>query len=234
MVEHEEACPEWQEDVAGFLVAQIDPAREVALAHHLRSCDRCRAEVDSLSDLVAVSLTAEPEPHRAVDDPPPELRSRVTSELSGQRRARRSRRRLRALVADARAWAAGGVVVAVVAVIAAVVVGSGDGDGGRLPGDPVRFALAPEGARVEAVVADDPSGSVVQVIAEGLDPAETYALWLTPPGVDWTGRVPAGTFRPDEAGRVDVRLECALPAEVVERVWATDGSGAVVIDTQEA
>lgn len=38
------------------------------------------------------------------------------------------------------------------------------------------------GSSAEVVVADEGSGSMVQLVARGLDPHTTHALWLTPPG----------------------------------------------------
>ena len=35
MVEHLEACPEWQEDLAAWAVAQGSPEREAALVAHM-------------------------------------------------------------------------------------------------------------------------------------------------------------------------------------------------------
>ena len=74
----------------------------------------------------------------------------------------------------------------------------------------------------------------MELTAEGLDPAVTYALWLTPPGGGYAERVAAGTFRPDEDGKVDVRLRSALPAEDAGRVWATTPEGQIVLDTEQA
>ena len=78
-----------------------------------------------------------------------------------------------------------------------------DDDTGRIKGEQYAMTVG-EG---EAVVAPYEGGSSeVQLTATGLDPDITYALWLTPPGGGYDERVPAGTFRPDEDGTVDVRL----------------------------
>jgi hypothetical protein len=101
-----------------------------------------------------------------------------------------------------------------------------------LQGEEVAFTRVPSGATVEAVIADERSGSLVQLIASGLDPDVTYALWLSPPEGTWDDRVAAGTFRPDEHGEVDVRLSCALPADETGRVWATTPEGEIALDTK--
>lgn len=220
------ACPEWQEDLAGWLVAQLAPDREARLAAHLEGCRRCREEADALLAVAAVSLAAEGVVPAALgpDDgePPADLGDRIAASVRRQRRHR-------ALAAAGLALLAGAA-----AVVAAVALGVGGRDGAPEPlqGRTVTFAVVPAGGSAQAVVADDPGGSVVALRAEGLDPGTTYALWLTPPGGDWTDRVAAGTFRPDPDGSVSVELPCALPAEDYGRAWATTPDGAIALDTE--
>ena len=221
--ERREACPEWQGDLADWLMATISPAREAALDAHLAGCAACRAEADELLDVAAVALTADPDlpSNRPVEPSPPELGQRIERRIRSERRTRLARR---SLVSAAGAAAAAAVVVV------AVAVGGDDGPG-RLRGEEFAFRTLPAGVQAEAVVADDGgAGSLVQLVASGLDPDVTYALWLTPPGGTYPDRVAAGTFRPDEDGTVDVRLRSPIDAEKVGRVWATDVRG-VVIDT---
>jgi len=226
MAERPEACAEWRDDLAAWLVAQVAPEREVALADHLATCPACRAEAESLLAVAAVTLAVDPvadvEPAQPGDDePPPDLGDRILARVAVERRGRA---RLRAGVAALAASAA--VVVAI------LVVRDGD-DAGPLDGEPIEFARVPAGATVEAVVAEDEGdGSLVELVASGLEPDITYALWLSPPGGGWEDRIPAGTFRPDEDGQVDVRLRCALPAHDAGRVWATTPDGEVTLDTE--
>lgn len=220
MAERPTACAEWQVDLAGWAVAQLDPGREAELLAHLAWCAVCRSEGESLLAVAAVVLAADPDgPADGIPEPPAHLRARVVDAISAERRTRRLVR-------------AGGVVlVALAASIVAVVVLSGDDDPARLEGERVAFTVAPEGASVEAIVADEDRGSVVQLVARGLDPDVTYALWLSPPGGGYDDRVAAGTFRPDADGRVDVRLRCALPADEYGRAWATTPDGKIALDT---
>lgn len=222
MAERPEACAQWQPALAGWVVAQLAPDEEAALRAHLDACARCRAEADSLMAVAATSLGVEPSwvPSSAAGAPAPEaLGARIAAAMRYEsRRARRAR-----LVAVL------GLAAAAVAVVVAVALRDG---GDRLDGTPVEFAVVPTGARAAAVVAPDADGSIVGLTASGLDPQVTYALWLTPPGGGYEDRLPAGTFRPDESGRVDVRLPCALPAEEAGRVWATTPAGDVALDTE--
>lgn len=230
-----EACPEWQGDLAAWVTAQGPPDREAALLAHLGTCTTCRAEADGLLAVAAVALVADPD--RAVTGsgaggapepgaeralaPPPDLGDRIAARVRAERRGQLRRR---ALVAAAGAAAAAAVLVG------ALVVGSGDGDPARLDGEEFAFTVG----QGEAVVApyEDGASSQVQLVATGLDPDMTYALWLSVPGGGRDERIPAGTFRPDADGTVDVQLPCAMPAGEVGRVWATTPDGQLALDTQ--
>jgi hypothetical protein len=210
--------------MAGWVVAQLDPTEEAALLEHLEGCGTCRAEADSLLVVAAVSLGADLGPAPPADaTPPPELGTRIFGRVARERRARAVGR-----VATAMA-AAVAVVVAVVAVSA--VRDTGDDP---LRGEPVEFARLAPGVRAAAVVAPEGTGSMVHLTGEGLDPEVTYALWLTPPGGGYPDRTPAGTFRPNADGSVDVRLRSALPADELGRVWATTPAGEIALDTEPA
>jgi hypothetical protein len=222
MAEHPLACEAWRAALAGWAVAQLDPHEEAALLGHLDGCAICRAEADSLIEIAAVSLGADLAPP-ATDEvaPPADLGDRVIARVARERRARWAGR-----VATAMAAAAA-------AVVAVAVVASVDGDGaGPLQGEQVVFARTAPGVDAAAVVAPEGSGSLVELTATGLDPDTIYALWLTPPGGGYPDRIAAGTFRPDADGEVDVRLQSALPAAAMGRVWATDSEGDIVLDTE--
>lgn len=218
------ACAAWQQRLAEWLVAQVGPEDEAALAHHLAGCEGCAAEADSLLTVAAVSLGADPggEPWRLVrDDPPPtDLADRIVARVAIERHTSKLR------------WAS--VAVVALAAAAALLVVSSRDPASRLDGEPVSFARLAPGVDAAATVAPDHAGSLVELTAEGLDPAVTYALWLTPPGGGYAERVAAGTFRPDEDGNVDIRLRSALPAEDAGRVWATTPEGQIVLDTEQA
>ena len=225
MVEHPIACEAWRPALAGWVVAQLDPAEEAALLHHLDGCTACRAEAASLLDVAAVALGADlapPEP--GVTSPPPDLADRILGRVARERRVRWAGRAVTAM-----AGAAG--AVAAVAVVAAGLSDTGDGP---LRGEEVEFVRLETGVAAAAVVAPEGTGSLVHLTASGLDPDTTYALWLTPPGGGYRERVAAGTFRPDADGEVDVRLRSALPADEMGRVWATTPEGDIALDTQPA
>lgn len=215
------ACAAWQEDLAGWLMAQVPPEREARLVEHLAVCPACREESESLLGVSAVSLATDPDAEVVgSEEVPPDLGDRIVGTISTERRRRRLARA--GLVALASAAAA----------VAVVVVVQRDTAPMPLHGDEVAFTVMPPGARVDATIAEDDLGSIVQLAASGLDPDVTYALWLSPPKGAWDDRVAAGTFRPDAHGAVDVRLRCALPADAYGRIWATTPDGTVALDTE--
>jgi hypothetical protein len=217
------ACSEWREHLAGWVVAQLGPDDEAALVAHLDECRGCRVEADSLLAVAAVSLGADPggEPwERDRDAPPPaDLADRIVARVAAERRPRLL---ARAAIAVA--------TVAVVGLLAGALLG---GDPAPTGGEPVAFARVAPGVDAAATVRPDDAGSVIELVADGLDPEVTYALWLTPPGGGYRDRVPAGTFRPDGAGRVDVTLRSALPPDDASRVWATTPDDTVILDTDQ-
>ncbi len=224
--ERRTACHAWQHDVGAWVVAQIDPARERLFDAHRAECDACRHEAASLAAVAAVALGVDPARGRLdetepIDAPESDLAARIGSAIASERRRRRARRL--AAVAAAAAGVTAGAVLAVAALR--------DPEPRPLRGEAVAFSVVPQGAAAAAVIAADGEGSIVQLVADGLDPGVTYALWLTRPGGTWDDRVPAGTFRPDAGGHVDVRLRCASAPDEYGRVWATTPDGEIALHT---
>ncbi|MET0727992.1 MAG: anti-sigma factor [Acidimicrobiales bacterium] len=226
MAERPTACEAWQADLAGWLSAQLPPDREAPLADHLAGCETCRAEADSLLAVAAVLLGTDPESsnggadQRAVrHQPPPDLGDRILAAVAAtERRGRSVRIGLGLLLAAA--------------AIAAFLVVRIDRSPDPFPGDAVAFTVTPPGSEVTAVLSPDDGGTLVQLTATGLEPDVTYALWMSAPDATWQDRVPAGTFRPNEEGRVDATLHCAYPPNKYARVWATTPEGEVALDTK--
>jgi hypothetical protein len=211
-----EACDDRRGDLAAAALGRLGPADLAALEQHLAGCDACRDELERLHGVAGVLALADP----LGDDvaaPPDDLGSRVFERVANERRAARTRRRARALLAAA-------AVIIVVTVGVAVLRPSGDEP---LDGIEVAFTEAPAGVDASATIARKGDGTVVELRAEGLDSDTVYALWLSSADGD---RVPAGTFRPDESGEVEVRLPCALKASSAARIWATTPEGDVPLD----
>lgn len=216
------SCAAWQEDLAGWLVAQLPPEREARLVEHLADCAACRGEADSLAGVAAAMLAASPseiEPGRPAEAVAAPMA--IVDRAAVVVRSRRARRT---------AWA--GLLTLAASLVTGLVVSATRDDDAAIDGIEVAFAFAPDGASASAVIAADDGASVVELVATGLDPDLTYALWLSPPGGTLDDRVPAGTFRPDERGSVSVLLRCSLPPDRYDRAWATTPTGAVALDTR--
>jgi hypothetical protein len=220
MDERLEACAEWRDDIAAWLVAQIGPDRESALLDHLRQCPGCSAEAESLLAVAAMSLGSAPDSPTIDPDllPPPELGDRVVGAVRRERGVRRAM--------------AVGVVGFAAVLLLSLVVSISTAHDRKLTGDAMAFSVVPANGSGTATVAHDPAGSIVQLTATGLDPGLTYALWLTPPGGGYAERVAAGTFRPAPDGHVDTILRSSIAADEVGRVWVTDPDGDITLDTK--
>ena len=208
------ACPDRRGDLG---VAALDPGSvDPELAHHLEGCAACTDELRRLREAAAMLPLAPSAPDatgpdgEAVDA----VLARAVDQLRREHRRRVVRRRT----------AIAAVVLVTVGVVAALRTGSGD-DG--LEGERIAFTRAAAGAEGEAVVAPSGAGSVVEVIAEGLEPGAVYALWLS--SADGR-RTPAGTFKVGDDGTVQARLPCGMAATDADRVWATDETGDVALD----
>jgi anti-sigma-K factor RskA len=154
-VSHEEV----RDQLAEYLLGDLDEVSEQAVARHLRGCGTCRQELVALSEGVSTFARAAHEL-----DPPPELRDRVLGTLTEERKAvepPRSAPAKRPRRMGVLAWAAAFVAVVVVSgSLATAVVATGRASDwhpeaskyeaflGALGGSNVRTAkLTPQGAQ---------------------------------------------------------------------------------------
>lgn len=91
----------------------------------------------------------------------------------------------------------------------------------------VALAGAEAGIDGSAELRQDDEFTAIHLVASGLEPDLVYAAWLAPEEGE---KQAAGTFRPDEDGRVEVDLVSAYPLESAARVWVTDHAGATVLN----
>jgi hypothetical protein len=184
MAERPLACEAWQGALAGWLVAQLTPGEEAALADHLSTCEACRAEADSLLHVAAVTLGADALPAASGEPPPPDLGDRIVARVARERRARRAGR-----IALAMSAAAG-------AVVAGVLVARDPGEP-ALRGEPVAFVRQARGVDATAVLAaDDGGGSLLELTATGLDPTRPTPCGSPHPAVATTTASPRAPSAP--------------------------------------
>jgi anti-sigma factor RsiW len=178
---------------------------------HLRSCDRCRAELAGLTDAAAALAFAVEGPV-----PPPELRGRILEAARQEPSNVVPLRPRRAIFASAAA------LFAVAATAAAVGFGiwaaslhhslADARTANRILGDPSSRHVPVSGARGELVVS--PSGAAV--LALDLPPApngKTYEAWIANPNVhragQFNGRTTVLPVRVPRGARVMVTIERA-------------------------
>ena len=89
------------------------------------------------------------------------------------------------------------------------------------------FSDAAPGVEGSFALQGNGQGTAVIFEHQGLDPDETYWLWLTD---DSGRRVSAGTFH-GAAGTTRMTLQSALPEDDAVRIWVTDTADDVVLDS---
>jgi hypothetical protein len=214
-----EPCRGRRGDVAAYALGRLTPDEATRTLAHLDGCPTCR---DALAELRSTAALLPLADHRRIDSqpvPPPDLGERIQQKVREDRRAQRARitrRRLTTVLAAAAA-------IVVLAVAAILIV---DRDRGptlqafsdAVPGVDGSFALE----------AND-QGTAVLFEHRGLDPDETYWLWLT----DESGRrMSAGTFHGGASDTTRITLQSALPEDQAVRIWVTDTADDVVLDSQ--
>lgn len=202
------SCSVREEELGPFLLGQLPPEQAEAVSQQVAQCPSCSAEVAKLAPVVAAlaasgpPLAAEGQAHGEADsqtDLPPEGWNRV---LTTMRREKRQGIRRRTLLG-----AAAAVVLGIGGVAA---VRAADGDDHEPPGgsEGVEVTLAGvPGASASMVLAERRWGTAIDLEVSGLDPDETYGVWLERRE---GGRLSAGSFRPDGDGTFALSLSSAL------------------------
>lgn len=203
----------WRDSAGAYVVGALDADQRAAFDEHLRSCERCAAEVVELAPLPAL-LSRVP-----VDelDSAPERRDRIESVVDAVRaevsRTERSRRRWRTLAAAA--------VVALVVGTVGVLVGSGaDGtdDVAERSGVPLVVESAVGGVSGEVVADERAWGTYVHLSVEGLPERDRYEVWV----VDRTGAWHhAGAWGPTDDGGARLGASSHVRIDDVDRVVVT-------------
>lgn len=203
-------------DVAGYALGVLEPGERSAFEAHLRGCDDCRSELDSMRGMAEILALA---PSRVAEAPPGlEARTlRAVERAAAEDRpsappARRRRRLVPALVAA-------GFVAAGLAVVA--VVGGGE----RPPVEAVaELRGGPRTASITLVKTG--IGRVVELRTGDLPilpKGEYYEVWFVGPGdrPRRPERISAGTFHPNEDGRSDVTFAAAVDPAKYPRMAIT-------------
>jgi anti-sigma-K factor RskA len=198
------------DDLAAWLLGELEPEAERAFATHLRDCEECRSEAAELDPLPGLLATAAP-PFTV----PAGLEARTFEAIERAAGTRRRRRRWRVPIA------VGAVTAAAAAAVAVGVVVLRDG-GDRLTLE----SVAGEAVDVSATVQVTDVGREVTLDIDRLAdprPDGVYELWFVAP--DDTRRRPdrisAGTFHPSADGTGRVRLVAAADPQRYPRLSVT-------------
>jgi anti-sigma-K factor RskA len=217
---------------AAYALDALDADEAEAFEAHLGQCERCRAELASLTETAAALAWAVGEA-----SPPQRLRAAILEAAAAERanvvplRVRTLTLRLAAAAAAVAACAA-----IVVGVWAATLANSLSRERAARASDATAVDILADDAsrraslsRGKGVVAVAPNGQAVLVVRRlsALPPGKTYEAWVIPHG---GAPLPAGTFSAGGATTV-VRLRGTVPAGAV--VAATvERAGGVQAPTQ--
>lgn len=201
-------CGVQEDELGPFLLGHLDEDQAAAIAERIAACPSCSSEVAQLRAVVATMAEGSPPDEVAAvvsptgaDTPPmsaaPEGLANVLTAVRRERLGLRPRRR--------RFVALGAVAVA--AAVTAISVGSI-----AWPTAPDReVVMARQGsvgdAAASATLDGRPWGTAITLQAQGLEPGETYGVWLERRE---GGRLPAGSFSPSDDGTVTLQLTSGL------------------------
>lgn len=191
-------CDVEPHELGPYLLGHLDPATSASVAERVASCPTCASQVDELRPVVtAMAAVAPPDDQPEVAGPTSldEGWERVTSALEHERPHDHG---------SWRRW-----LLAAAAVV--IVVGLGVAVSARFAGedDDQRISLAgAQGVSATAQLEEQPSGTTIDLTVRGLEPGEVYGVWLERLE---GGRLPAGSFRPNDDGTAHVTLTNALP-----------------------
>jgi hypothetical protein len=203
--------PETRNLLGPYVMGILDTQEERMVEEHLEGCGDCRAEErdlrlahERLADLA-----------HATETPPPDLKDRVVAGVTHGMPGPEPRRRVPA-------WAAVGAALFVLALLGAVLAsGVSDLFAPEIATTALRPTELAPGAGGELRIESSSANTQAELEAWDLPPLEEgeyYELWF---GKE-NGRVSAGTFTVDDAGRVTCYV--TVPAETVgdyERVGIT-------------
>ncbi len=201
----------WGETAGAYVLGALEAEERSAFEEHLRSCERCAAEVVDLAPLPA--LLGRVSPDELDQDVGSGLVDLVTAVQAGVDRLERSRRRWMAFAVAA--------VVVLAAGIAGLVASGGDGGDATVDladrGVPL-VVSAPTGVEAE-VVADPRSwGTYVHLAVDGLPPRDRYELWVVDRSGSWHH---AGSWGPNEARDARLGASSHVAIDDIEQVVVT-------------
>jgi len=224
-------CDEVRLSLGSYALGGLEPDEAARVRRHLHGCETCRAAHAELGALPALLDLVDPGTPPAAA-PPARLEDAVLAGIAAERTAQHSSRGRRTSPAARRPRMArwrvalpsglAGAAAGAAALAAAGLLSVPGGDGR----DVTLSAPGSAGdARADARLTSTSAGTTVDLQAElpPLRRGEVYELWFVRGG----GRVSAGTFTVDAAGRADLRLSTAARGPGYDRLGITREPDAV-------
>lgn len=202
----------WGDAVGAYVLGALEPDERSAFEEHLRSCDRCAAEVVDLAPLPALLARVSLEDVGSAPAPGPGLEAVVAAVQDDVDRLDRSRRRWRTVAVVA-------VAALLCGVAGLVVQGAGGDEEGPLADRGEALVVAAPSGVVGEVVADPRSwGTYVHLRVEGLPERDRYVLWVVDRSGGWHH---AGTWGPTEARGARLGASSHVTLGEIEQVVVT-------------
>ena len=178
----------FEEDLAAYVVGNLDEAERVALEAHLDQCERCRSDLDWLRPASGALAASVPQL-----EPPRRLRKRVLAAARSDQRTER-RRPTWAGAPRLATLAAGFAAIAVAAVLAVSLLGD-DNESGPSTVAAQPAAVLPAGAEGTLILRDGMATLEVARMPR-LPSSQVYEAWVQRGGAI----LPSSTFIVDRDG----------------------------------
>lgn len=204
--------------LGAFVLGHLDAAEAHDVRLHVEGCSACRAEAVELASVAAMLPKADLERLGPPAEVPVTTLGNVLTRIERER-ALRGRVRGKSVVARFVA------VAAALALLAGAATLSADQAAQPPGGQTVALAASSVGVLGEAVIHDDFGSTWVELNASGLEPGETYAVWLEEAGGD---RSPLGTFT-GVGGDLYISLYSTLPRDRAASIGVSTPDGSTVL-----
>ena len=192
-----DTCRELRGALGAAAIGNLEPGEEIALQAHLDGCAECRDELNELSRVARGARSGRSCCGERAPRTVSRSRRRVRARMADERSTQQKRRRHRFAAVSATAGAA-----VAAAVLAFVLVFSSSGGSGTRVDFPVK-----NGVSASATLHPRSAGIEVGFHVSGLDDAEYYWVWVTGDDGD---RISAGTFQGDP-NPVNLTMSVAIP-----------------------
>ena len=201
------ACEACRALLGGYVLDALEPDEMDAVRAHVVACGDCSREHAALAALPAL-LDAAGTTETTAQEPPAALEAAVLDRFARERPPAAPSRWRRWLTRPVPVAAGAAVAAALITLAVTAALNGSSGGPDHVYSASLRGSSIAPGARANARLASQSTGTRVRLYVHGLQPqpGAVYELWCIGDNGD---RISAGTFRVDSAGRADVNLTTA-------------------------